>query len=187
MIDINLRSVIATRSAGGGLTSLRRICTDFNFPEPVTGNSYNGYIRHVEEQSIANCECSLSDAAEKLRKMKLNGEDDGRIIRVGASVDCAWQKRYGFNSLNGMVFVISIDTGRVLDYVVKMKCCHVCKANRKASNEWKRNHKKDRCVNHEKSSGAMEVEGSIEMFLRSVNKHNTQHKSVTTIQVHLDL
>ena len=71
-----------------------------------------------------------------------------------------------------MVFVISIDTGYVLDYIVKTKFCHICKSNPNASDEWKKNHEKECCVNHVGSSGKMEVEGSIEMFLRSIEKHN---------------
>ena len=34
-IDINLRSVAAATSAGGGLTLLRNVCTTFDFPPPV--------------------------------------------------------------------------------------------------------------------------------------------------------
>ena len=88
MTDINLRSVVAATSAGGGLTSLRRICTDFNFPEPVTERAYNNYLHHIEEKSIANCERSMAEAAKKLRKIILKDEiDDGRIINVAVSVD----------------------------------------------------------------------------------------------------
>ena len=140
IIDINLRSVVATTSAGGGLTSLRRICTDFNFLPPITENPYNKYIRYVEQNTIENCERSLSDAARDLRKLKLNGRPDtGQVVDVAVSVDGAWQKRYGFNSLNGMVFVIYVDTGYVLDYVVKSKFCHECKANKNAPKNRKKN------------------------------------------------
>ena len=48
MIDINLRSVIAATSIGGGLTTLRRLCSDFNFPPPVTELPYNEYLKHFE-------------------------------------------------------------------------------------------------------------------------------------------
>ena len=131
MIDINLRSVDATTSAGGGLTSLRCLCTNLNFPQPITENSYNRYIRHVETNAIKTSDRSLSDAAQKLRNVKLNGVvDDGQLIDVSVSVDGAWQKRYGFNSLVGMVFVISIDTGQVLDYVVKCLFCQKCKSHK---------------------------------------------------------
>ena len=48
MLDINLRSVIATTSGGGGLTTLRRMCTEFYFPEPITKHPYNRYLKHLE-------------------------------------------------------------------------------------------------------------------------------------------
>ena len=38
MIDINLRSVAAATSVGGGLTLLRNVCTTFDFP-PLAGES----------------------------------------------------------------------------------------------------------------------------------------------------
>ena len=97
------------------------------------------------------------------------------MANVSVSVDGAWQKRYGFNSLVGMVFVISIDTGQVLDYVVKCLFCQKCKSHKNATDEWKSKHKAERCVNHEGSSGAMEKEGTIEMFLRSIEKHQLQY------------
>ena len=159
MIDINLRSVVATTSAGSGLTSLTRVCTNLNVPEPITENRYNRYIRYIEEKAVTNCERSLSDAAQELRKMKLNGrKDGGQVIDVAFSVDGAWQKRYGFNSLNGMVFLISIDTGCVLHYVVRSKFCHECRANPNKSLVLKEKHKETCCVNHDGSSGSMEKE-----------------------------
>ena len=48
MIDVNLRSVIAATSIGGGLTTLRRLCFDFNSPPPVTEHPYNEYLKHFE-------------------------------------------------------------------------------------------------------------------------------------------
>ena len=129
---------------------MRRLCTNLNFPQPITENSYNRYIRHVETNAIKASDRSLSDAAPKLRNVKLNGAvDDGQLIDVSVSVDAAWQKRYGFNSLVGMVFVISIDTGQVLDYVVKCLFCQKSKSHKNATDEWKSKHKAECCVNHE--------------------------------------
>ena len=52
MIDINLRSVVATTSAGGGLTSLRRLCTNLNFPQPKPKTHTTGiYIMWKQMQS----------------------------------------------------------------------------------------------------------------------------------------
>ena len=47
MVDINLRSVVATTSIGGGLTALRKLCTNFNFTQPVHEKQYNNYLKHV--------------------------------------------------------------------------------------------------------------------------------------------
>ena len=44
MIDVNLRSVMATTSAGGGLTMLQEICTNLDLLPPVTEKPYSRYI-----------------------------------------------------------------------------------------------------------------------------------------------
>ena len=44
-------------------------------------------------------------------------------FNVSVSVDGTWQKRYEFNLLLGVVFVISVELGEVLDYGVKSKFC----------------------------------------------------------------
>ena len=90
-------------------------------------------------------------------------------------MDGSWQKRYGHNSLLGMVFVISIDTGCVLDYSVKSLFCHECKKNINASEEWKQTHAPNCSVNHEGSSGGMERDGAIVVFTRSIEKHNLRY------------
>ena len=108
----------------------------------------------METNAIKTSDRSLSDAAQKLRNVKLNGAvDDGQLIDVSVSVDGAWQKRYGFNSLLGMVFVISIDTGQVLDHVVKCLFCQKCKSHKNATDEWKSKHKAECCVTRRKLWG----------------------------------
>ena len=52
---------------------------------------------------------------------------DEAIVDVPSSIDGAWQKRYVFNSLLGVVLLLSIDTGCVNDYVVKSQMCFTCK------------------------------------------------------------
>ena len=76
--------------------------------------------------------CRQKTAAHELRKLKLeNKEDVVQVLDVAVNVDAAWQKRYGFiNSLNGTSFEISINTGCILDYVVKTKYCQERKSNR---------------------------------------------------------
>ena len=114
----------------------------------------------------------MKKAAQEFRTLILNCEpDSGQELDVAVSVNGSWQKRYGHNSISGMVFSISIDAECVLDYVVKTKFCHVCKANPNASEQCKEFHEKDCSINHTGSSGLMEVEGFIEMFLWSIEKY----------------
>ena len=82
--------------------------------------------------AFKNCERSLRAAAHELRKLKLEGEKDvGQVLDVAVSVNAVWLKERGFiNSLNDASFVISINTGCVLNYVVKTKHCQECKSNR---------------------------------------------------------
>lgn len=76
MIVINLRSVMAATSVGGGLTTLRRLYTDFNFPQPVNEHPYNKYLKYLGKTSIENVEQSMSKAAKHLRNITLKKDDD---------------------------------------------------------------------------------------------------------------
>ena len=174
MKDINLRSVAATTLMG--LTKLRRLCNDLNLSQPVNEKPYNNYLSYLKTCAVTNCGRSIGAAAHELRKLKLEGKEDvGQVLDVAVSVHAAWQKTYGFNSLNGVIFVISVDTGCVLEYVVKTKHCQECKSNRNAIEEWIKKHKKTCCINHVGSSGAMEEDRAVEMFLNSIDMHNLKY------------
>lgn len=67
---------------------------------------------------------------------KINGQ---LVANVSVTVDGTWQKR-GHSSKIGVVFVISVDKGEILDYSVKSLVCYECKAcnvMNKESNEYK--------------------------------------------------
>ena len=70
----------------------------------------------------------LISAGQKLRNMILEetgGPDTGDVVDPAVSFDGTWAKR-GFTSLTGVVFVVSVDTGEVLDYHVLSKACQRC-------------------------------------------------------------
>ena len=46
---------------------------------------------------------------------------------AAVTTDGIWQARYGFNLLLGVVFIISVDTGEVLDSEVKCKHFFECR------------------------------------------------------------
>ena len=54
---------------------------------------------------------------EKLAAKKSDDIDNNEILQAAVTVDGTWQKR-GHSSKIGVVFVISVDTGEILDYSV---------------------------------------------------------------------
>ena len=63
------------------------------------------------------CMRSMANAALNPRKQTLgHNYIEDVTVNVPVSFDGSWQKRYGFNSLLGVVLAISIDTGCVISY-----------------------------------------------------------------------
>ena len=96
------------------------------------------------------------------------------------TVDSTWQKR-GHASKIGVIFVISVDTGEILDYVVKSLFCHECQVHNhddKDSEEykqWKEGHEGKCQVNHHGSSEEMESAAAVEIFSRSISTRNLKY------------
>ena len=53
--------------------------------------------------------------------------DENRICNITVSCDGTSQKK-GHNSLNGIVAVISFDTGKCIDYRIRTKNCGTCQS-----------------------------------------------------------
>ena len=85
----------------------------------------------------------LKESVDEVRN--IHGEKGNQIITIAVSYDGTWSKR-GFTANFGIGFVISTDTGKVLDYFVMSKICEICKAgetlkkDEEKYQEWKRNH-----------------------------------------------
>ena len=94
------------------------------------------------------------------------------VIDILVSCDGTWQKR-GFTSLFGAVFIIAYETGKVIDYIVLSKYCAGCslwEKQDKLSDEykdWKTSHECD--ANFSGSAGAMEPQGAVLLFKRSLD------------------
>lgn len=100
------------------------------------------------------------------------------MLGVIVSIDGSWQKR-GHMSHNGVVTVIENVTGVILDYVALSNYCSVCQTGPRADSPdyaaWYATHA-DKCQkNIACSSGAMEVEGAIILFGRSLQKHGFRY------------
>ena len=111
----------------------------------------------------------MSLAAQSLHK------EGSTPTEISISVDGTWQKRYGHNSLLGATFILSIDNGCVLDYSIKSKVCTVCRKHPNPTEEWLEIHKPVCAINHAGSSGSMEKDGAVEMFLWSLEKHQLKY------------
>ena len=69
-------------------------------------------------------------AAIKSKKPDLEASDVDGAIPVSISVDGTWQKR-GYSSKLGVVFVIAVETGKILDGEVLSLFCQECNVNEK--------------------------------------------------------
>ena len=149
-----------------------------NFLLSTFRNFLNALVAEVREE--------MKQAAERLREriIKESGcGDKTSVIDAAVSFDGTWAKR-GFTSLTGIVFVISVDTGEVLDYHVVSKSCQKCslkKAKCKTDEEfeeWEIEHVfSGECdINFSGSSPAMEKEGAEILWRRSLNRHNIRYR-----------
>ena len=94
---------------------------------------------------------------------------------VVVSCDAAWQKR-GFASLNGLVSVISVETGKALEYRVLTKKCSQCSLweNHKDNEgyvEFMMKHESECLINHAGSAGKMECDGIVSCLESSIETH----------------
>lgn len=123
----------------------------------------------------------MQDAAKRLfEKVKSEQpenivfENDNEIAEVAVTVDGTWQKR-GHSSKIGVVFILSVLTGEILDYKIKSLVYFECRArehmdkNSDAYKKWKATHSACQ-VNHSSNSEDMEACAAVDMFCRSIEK-----------------
>ncbi|GFT63374.1 uncharacterized protein TNCV_3696301 [Trichonephila clavipes] len=154
---INTRFVYAMRSIGKGAETGKMFCGVMNLPQPPT--RFSPYGKRILNAAKLVYEDSIQNAAKEAIC-----ENEGNK-NIAVAVDGTWQKR-GYTSLNGVVTVTSIDTGKVMDVDILSKYC-ACK-NLPF-------HEKDCKRNYVGSSGAMEIQGVSKIFQRSLSLHNARY------------
>ena len=99
---------------------------------------------------------------------------DETVLDIAVSFDGTWAKR-GHTSLFDIMFVISVDTGEVLNYHVLSKFCKSCSVWEAKKDddpfkyaEWKISDTSDCTMNVEGSSPAMEAERALILWSRSL-------------------
>ena len=147
--------------------------------------SLPAYYRQVDtilEALEAEAKDEMKQAGIRVREHILKECGDEVSDDVAVSFDGTWAKR-GFTSLTRVVFVISVDTGEVLDYYVLSKECRRCTLKRsqyqtdEEFEAWQVEHlASNECdINFHGSSPAMEAEGASVVWSRSVELHKIQY------------
>ena len=115
----------------------------------------------VEIVAKTSCQESLNE--ERSQALCSGSQpDENNLVSVHCSFDMGWQKRgKGHNSRTGHAAVMSLTTGKVLDYTTKTKSCRFCDYA-KGSNKTAKAH--DCRKNHTAASKAMEPASAVEMF-----------------------
>ena len=163
--NINTRVALGCLHAGIGQTHINNVlstlnCVTFNLREREVGKAVEG---------IAKSSCQ--DFLNMERKEALhNGVqvDESNLVPIPCSFDMGWQKRgKGHNSRTGQAAVMSLSSGKVLDYTTRTKSCRFCDTA-KAMGKQPKAH--DCRKNHEASSKAMEPAAAVELFNRAPNQ-----------------
>ena len=91
--------------------------------QPINKNAYQKITNNISKSSSNLANELMQAAAQKLIKQMYPGETiERKIADVKVSVDGTWQRR-GHCSKIGVIFIIAIDTGDVLDFEVKRLYC----------------------------------------------------------------
>lgn len=117
--DINRRSVFAANEVGLGREGIAAICRALNMPPPVAPTAWAAHEDELYKQNLVVINEELEKNRCELKELFQRGSSQSHQcnLPVSVSFDGTWAKR-GFTSNHGVGFVISTDTGKVLDYSV---------------------------------------------------------------------
>ena len=169
---INRRSVLANKCVGGTHTNLSMFLAVMELPPPLSRNAYSENLRETCEIVNSAVPSSMTTACDQVCNHYDAAPND--VIDILVSWDGTWQK-HGHSSLFGAVFVIAYETGKVLKYTVFSKHCVGCKLwdnKDKYTQEyqaWKKAHAPRCTINFTGSAGAMEPQGTLMLFKRSLS------------------
>ena len=173
--DINRRTVYTMRACGQGYRGIEKFCALMNMPRPMTNRCYDKIVTTVSNSAQLVAKETMEDAAKEIR----NFSDNTEIVDTAVSCDGSWQRR-GYSSLNGVVTVISMTTGKVLDCEAMSRYCKMCNIKEKLKkidpngySVWKASHNCQ--LNYRGSAPGMEVTSAQRIFSRSMEKHKLRY------------
>ncbi len=127
--DVNRRLFYAACETGISREGLATLCEIMNMPPPPAhADPHYDAILSAHKRVIDRlCMEARAKVRElKLKEMGLPTNDDETFVDAGIHFDGTWSKR-GFTAIHGIGFIISVDTGEVLDYYICSKYCSKCK------------------------------------------------------------
>lgn len=177
--DVNRRMVYAACEMGVGREAMATMCDIFNMPPPCNRNAWNSHVNALYDAHKKAVSDNLQKAREKV--CSLHQPNDNDVVEIGVSYDGTWSKR-GYTANFGIGFVISVDTGEILDYDFESKLCMECSSAKRDLGEdtnefdiWFTGHK-DKCSqSHIGSSGSMECGIAKKIWGRS-SEYGIQYK-----------
>ena len=170
--SVNTQAVLAFREIGKGYDAIKSFCTCMGMPQPFMPKVFMSIVDKLKTAYESIASKSMKCGAAETRGIPI----DQGMIDSQIAIDGTWQKR-GHSSLHGVVVAMSKE-GKVIDCEVMSKHCKQCQIWSKKEGtaeylKWKAEHI---CkINHTKSSGAMEADGAIAIFQRSVDKYNLRY------------
>ena len=127
----NIRSVLAPIPVGRA--SLSKFCCTVDLPPSLILLFYNNILENLITCSVEQANNIMKESANRLRDIiakeeleNIENDEKGNVfVKVLVTVGGTWQK-CGYRSKTGVVSVILVRKGAVLDYIVKTLVCHTC-------------------------------------------------------------
>ena len=146
---------------------------------PVSQRAYTTQNQKLFVASSNVREVSFADDAAELRK----DVPEDQVLDITVTCDGTLARR-GFQSLYGIVVVVSWKSGKVLDVEVLSKHCQACATHHEMNTssdeilDWWEGHQASCEVNYCGSSPAMESTGALVIWKRSVSKNMLRYTQI---------
>lgn len=186
--EINRQIVNAFLSIGAGHNAMQRFGIEVGM-KVMDISSWVAHFKKIvkEHKSLMANILAKSRAAVRKAYELLDPSLIGKaIIEIAVSIDGSWQKR-GHVSLYGIVIIIDILTGLVVDFEILSKFCQLCAISAIELGEdtpeyqiWMAGHvKAGECSkNFDGASGNMEAHGTLSCWLRSEKEAGMRYTTV---------
>lgn len=175
--EVNRRFVFVMRLIGVGIHGIKLFCGLMDLGHGLNSNAFYKILEHISTAVKSVFDLVTRKAVDEEKRLNTEAGNTEDILSV--SGDGSWAKR-GFTSLVGIVSLIGMYSGKILDTTVRSSYCKACERWKGQEDTvefsfWYHMHKENCSANHEGSAGKMEVDGVCEMFVRSPEKFGVRY------------